>query len=435
MTDTIADLQLQHLDRLERHYAEVLSRLGYDGVLIYSGHPARHYGDDQFASFQAYGHFQHWIGQAYLAFSWLLIRPGHTPVLYLHAPDDFWHLPARLPDEAWTERVDIVEGRFEVPPALPHGRLAVVGDVSATRAESMGAEANPPALLVALDEGRVRKSGFEVACIGEANRQAMAGHGAAHDAFLAGGAELDVQLAYLKASRQREGEVPYGNIVGINEHGGVLHYQHYDTTPPARRHSLLVDAGHRFRGYCADITRTWAGPQADASFPALVEGVAGLQQRLIAGLRPGTDYVELHGHMHQGLAALLVEHGFVTSSVEAAVATGITRAFCPHGLGHLLGIQVHDVAGRCTADGTPLPAPADHPALRLTRELEPGMVVTIEPGLYVIPMLLNPLRQGPASRDVNWHNVDRLAPHGGIRIEDDLLITVNGAENLTREAE
>ncbi|RDB43316.1 Xaa-Pro dipeptidase [Halomonas sp. DQ26W] len=435
MTGPLAELQHLHLDRLERHYAEVLSGLGLDGVALYSGHPAPHYGDDQFANFCAYGHFQHWTGQACLAHSWLLVCPGKRPILYLHAPDDFWHLPARLPQEAWVERVDVVTGRFDAPPALPPGRNAVIGDVDGTTAKALGGELNPAALLTALDEGRVRKSDFEVACIGRANRQAMAGHLAARNAFLAGAAELDVQLAYLQASRQRESDSPYGNIVGINAHAGVLHYQHYDTGTPKNRYSLLVDAGLRYRGYCADITRTWAGPQADALFPALIEGVIQVQQRLIASLRPGVDFVALHERMHDMLAELLVEHRIVFSSPESAVAGGITRAFCPHGLGHLLGIQVHDVAGRRTADGTALTPPAAHPALRLTRELEAGMVVTMEPGLYVIPMLLEPLRAAPAGREVDWALVERLAPHGGIRIEDNVLVTPGAAENLTLEAE
>ncbi|MCE9684231.1 Xaa-Pro dipeptidase [Halomonas alkalisoli] len=435
MTDPLAELQCGHLDRLERHYAETLSSLGHDGVLLYSGQPAPHFGDDQHASFQAYGHFQHWTGQAYLTHSWLLVCPGKRPVLYLHAPDDFWHLPARLPPEAWTERVDVVKGRFDVPPALPRGRYAVIGDVDVATARALGAELNPGALLMALDEGRVRKSEYEVACIGRANRQAMAGHEAARDAFLSGAAELDVQLAYLQASRQRESHVPYGNIVGINAHGGVLHYQHYDTQPPKKQHSLLVDAGHRYRGYCADITRTWAGAQAEELFHALIQGVAQVQQQLIAAVRPGVDYVALHERMHDLLAELLVEHRLVLGTPESAVANGITRVFCPHGLGHLLGIQVHDVAGRRAANGTALPPPDKHPALRLTRELEAGMVVTIEPGLYVIPMLLDPLRKGPVAREVNWERVERLAPHGGIRIEDNVLVTSDTAKNLTPETE
>ncbi|SDO06520.1 Xaa-Pro dipeptidase [Halomonas shengliensis] len=428
MTQDLDTLQARHLDALLAAYAETLGHQALDGVLIHSGRPRCHLGDDQEASFVAYGHFVHWTGQAHLAHSWLLVRPGQTPRLYLHAPEDFWHLPAALPDEPWVNRFEVERGRFETPPALPGGRFAVIGDIEAGEARALGAEANPPALLAALDEGRVRKSAYEVACIHEANRQALAGHAAARRRFLEGGAELDIQLAYLGASRQREGELPYANIVGVNAHGGVLHYQHYDRQAPARRHSLLVDAGHRHRGLCADITRTWAGPDADPAFAPLIEGVTAIKDRLAAALSPGVEFVALQERMHRELAELLVDQGIVRGSAEGAVESGLTRAFCPHGLGHLLGVQVHDVAGRVDAAGRPLPPPEAHPALRLTRRLEAGMVVTIEPGLYVIPMLLAAHR---GRDDVDWGRVERLADHGGIRIEDNLAITAEGATNLT----
>lgn len=431
MNDSFAPLQQAHLDGLERYYAERLSALGYDGVWLFSGRPLLHFGDDQYASYSSFGHFQHWTGQPGMAHCWLRIIPGKRPTLFLHAPDDFWHLPTRLPDEAWTERMEIVVGRFETPPPTTPGRFAVLGDLDSATAQALGAELNPAALWQALDEARVRKSDFEIACLMEANRQAMVGHLAARNAFLAGGAELDVQLAYLGASRQRESEVPYGNIVGINAHGSVLHYQHYEVRPPARRHSLLVDAGARHRGYCADITRTWAGADADPLFADLIRGMTELKQRLVAELRPGLSYVVLHMAMHEGLAKLLRDSGLITRSPEAAVNEGVTYAFCPHGLGHLLGLQVHDVAGRRAADGSSLPPPPAHPALRLTRDLEPGMVLTIEPGLYFIPMLLEPLKAQPQGKTIDWTRVARLAPHGGIRIEDNLLITADAALNLT----
>ena len=429
-------LQTRHFDALENRYAEVLTAQGYDRLLIYSGRPARHFGDDQDASFCSYGHFQHWTGQAQLTHSWLLVQPGRRPVFYLHAPDDFWHLPAQLPEEAWTARLEVITGRYdEAPPIAAGGRLAVIGDVSAATSAALGAELNPAALLTALDEGRVRKSDYEIACLSEANRMAALGHRAARDTFLGGGSELDIHLAYLQDSRQREGELPYGNIVGIGSHAAVLHYQHYDTQAPRERHGLLVDAGHRYRGYCADITRTWTGTDADPLFADLIARMHDIKQRLVAAVAPGVDFIELHERMHRLLGELLVESELVRGSMEAVADNGITRAFCPHGLGHLLGIQVHDVAGRNAPDGSPLPPPADHPALRLTRELEAGMAVTIEPGLYVIPMLLEPLKSGPTARHLNWPMIERLAPHGGIRIEDNVIVTTDAARNLTVDIE
>lgn len=430
-----ADLHLEHLDALTLAYQKVLERHDYAGVLIYSGHPRMQFGDDQTASFSAFGHFLHWAPLPRTEHAWLLIRPGHRPVLHWYAPQDFWYLSPTLPDASWVEHFDIQMQSNPAPPRLPtHERFAILGDVDAAMAQGIGAELNPEPLWLALDELRVRKSRYEIACLREANRMAHAGHLAAHDAFDAEASELDVQLAYLGASRQRESEVPYQNIVGMNCHAGVLHYQLYETQPPRHPHSLLVDAGYRHQGYCADITRTWAGRESIGLFSALIDSVTKLQQELIAALSPGLAYPSLHAAMHQGLGTLLAEHGIVRCSAEAAVAQGITYAFCPHGLGHLLGLQVHDVGGRRDGDGTLLPPPENAPALRLTRTLEPGMVVTMEPGCYIIPMLLAPLRTGEMRQDIDWQSVDALAPHGGIRVEDNVAITADGHDNLTPQS-
>ena len=147
-------------------------------------------------------------------------------------------------------------------------------------------------------------------------------------------------------------------------------------------------------------------------------------------LAPGVDYVDIHRKAHQGIAALLSASGLVSGlSDETIVEQGISRAFFPHGIGHFLGIQVHDVAGK------PTPPPEDAPFLRLTRTLEAGMVVTIEPGLYFIPSLLEPVLNGPQAKYLNRSLLDELQGCGGIRIEDNVAVTASGARNLTRETE
>ena len=119
---------------------------------------------------------------------------------------------------------------------------------------------------------------------------------------------------------------------------------------------------------------------------------------------------------------------------DEAVERRLTRAFLPHGVGHGLGLQVHEVGGhQATVRGGSNPPPDGH-VLRNTRTLEPGHLVTVEPGIYFVPMLLEPLRTGPDASAFDWDLIDALVPLGGIRIEDDVLCTDDGFEDLTREA-
>ncbi|MBP5980256.1 MAG: Xaa-Pro dipeptidase [Halomonas sp.] len=431
MSTTLFNLQLEHIAHLQRAYEQVLAKSGFDSLAIYSGHASNHFADDHAASFQTYGHFMHWVGLADIQHSWLVIAPNTRPQLYLYAPDDFWHLPTKLPEEPWVSALDVHLCSTKTAPRLT-GQAAAVGDierVSVDIRQELKADVAPNAVVQALDELRMFKTPYEVACLREANRLAIAGHQAAQTAFIGASGELDIQLAYLAASRQRESNVPYQNIIGLNNHAGVLHYQHYDLDPPKQRFSLLVDAGRRFRGYCADITRAYSGPDAPAVFGELVNALHRLKDEMVESIAPNVDYIELHKQMHHSLGYILVAHDLFKGSAEQAVQEGVTRAFCPHGLGHSLGLQVHDVAGLRHPDGTSAPAPTEHPALRLTRTLKPGMVVTIEPGLYFIPMLLEPLRNKPLP--INWALVDQLMPCGGIRIEDNVLVTESGYDNLT----
>ena len=124
----------------------------------------------------------------------------------------------------------------------------------------------------------------------------------------------------------------------------------------------------------------------------------------------------------------------INVSPEAAVATGVSSAFFPHGIGHGIGLQVHDVAGFAASDeGGTIAKPDGHPYLRLTRVLEPGMAVTIEPGLYFIDMLLDEVKKNGHADSIDWARVDTFKPYGGIRIEDDVVCTEDAPNNLTRE--
>jgi Xaa-Pro dipeptidase len=296
------------------------------------------------------------------------------------------------------------------------------------------ADVNPQQLLNQIHYGRAYKTSFEVDCIGRATQIGVRGHLAARDAYRNGASEYAIHQAYLLASQQNETELPYSNIVAQNEHAGVLHYQHHDRQPPAHRWSFLIDAGGKFRGYASDITRTYAADD-DSDFAALVAALDQRQQQLIASIKPGLNYLALHESMHRAIGELLAEFEFVSCSGAEAFESGITDAFIPHGLGHLIGLQTHDVAGHMVSpDGGTRPPPERYGALRLTRDIAADQVFTIEPGLYFIPMLLDELRAQPAGRRVNWPVVERYLRFGGIRIEDNIHVTADGPVNLTRDA-
>ena len=425
-----------HVRALEEAFARVLPEQGWDAAVIHSGSLLkRSQFDDQSWSFRPCPHFQHWLPLAEPECV-VVVRPGHRATLLRTNEASFWEQPRPPESDAFAAvlEVEVVRDPAMARARLPAGRVAFVGE-QATRSAEWGIDADascPPALVAALDELRTTKTDYEAACIAEANRRARAGHEALRDAFRSGDAsELELHLLFLRATAQDDPETPYKNIVALGQHASTLHHIAYGRDAPTRgSESLLVDAGATCRGYGSDVTRTWVrGTGATAStFSQLVAGLDSMQQGLCTQLRAGVPYEALHDESHKRMAALLKEVGIVRGSTEEAVESGVTRAFYPHGLGHSLGLQTHDVG--CALR----PPREDNPFLRNTSDVAVGQVVTIEPGVYFIEALLAELRAQSRHRaSIDWSLVDALTPLGGARTEDDLLVVEDGARNLTRE--
>jgi Xaa-Pro dipeptidase len=269
-----------------------------------------------------------------------------------------------------------------------------------------------------------------------ANLRGARGHRAAERAFRAGESEYEIHLAYLRAVDHTEEELPYSNIIAINGNASVLHYTLHerDRMDADSRHSFLIDAGASVNGYASDITRTYS--KRDDEFQDLVDAMDDAQQSLVAAVKPDVNYPDIHMLAHRCVAELLARFEFVRElDADAIVEKRISSAFLPHGVGHYIGLQVHDVGG-FLADpaGKTIPQPEGHPYLRLTRKVEPRMVFTIEPGFYFIDSLLAELKKSENAKYVNWKKVDDFRKFGGIRIEDDVAVTDGGSENLTRAA-
>lgn len=429
-------LYARHVEHRGAEVDEILTELGYDGLLIHSGRPENRLFDDQHPPFRAHAPFVAWVPAPFAADSLLELRPGQKPRLFYCQPDDFWHLPPEKPESWWADSLDV---EIVSRPEDWHERfaeqraLAVIGDERALGDVLDGADLNAPELLWRLDQVRTRKTAWERECMMRANQRAAAGHLAAADAFRAGKSELEIHLAYLAAVGQDQDQLPYNAIVGLNEHAAVLHYQFRSPERPARLRSFLIDSGADVFGYAADVTRTWTLDE-HAEFASLIEQLERAQRQLCDEVRQGVSFVDIHHRAHLAIAGILEHAGIVKMPPEDQVEAGVSAHFFPHGLGHFIGAQVHDVAGQVDDRGRPLPPPDNHPALRLTRKLEAGNVLTIEPGLYFIPSLLEKLRSSDYAGRIDWQVVSELSPFGGIRIEDNVLVTEGEPVNFTRQA-
>ncbi|MGA0053581.1 MAG: Xaa-Pro dipeptidase [Steroidobacteraceae bacterium] len=429
-----------HVAELRARTDRALAAAAFDGVVIQSGEPLGLARDDQQYPYKAHPYFKWWVPLADAPGSLVHYRPGLRPQLIFFVATDFWYQAAALPEAAWVSEFDVivVHSSDEARAALPQdlSRTAWLGDALPELSGYGLAAVNPDDLLRRLDYTRARKTPYEVECLAEANRIALSGHAAAADCFSQGGSEYDIHQAFVAACGLREQELPYNAIVALNEAGSVLHYQILQRQPPARHRSLLIDAGASVHGYGSDITRTHAAADADAEFLALLTKMDALQRRLCDLVKPGVDWRDIHQAAVEQIAALLCSSGILRCGVEESLSSGTARLFFPHGIGHLLGLQVHDVGGVMADDqGGMIPKPPLDPALRLTRKLEPGFVVTMEPGLYFVDALLKPARTSDHATRIDWQRVEKLAPYGGIRIEDNLVVTESGVRNLTREHE
>lgn len=423
--------------RIQRERTDAaLAATGFDSLAIFAGRARMQFLDDQPYPFKANPHFKLWAPLSDCADCWIIYKPQAPLQLLFLQPIDYWYKPPAAPSGYWTGHFAIEvlrQGSDAKAYFRGANRCAFVGEWQAEFDTWGFAAVNPPALLDHLHFDRARKSAYEIECMRGASARGALGHLAAERAFRAGGSEYAIHMEYLRASEQTDNDLPYGNIVALNENAAVLHYQYQERRPPDRHRSFLIDAGAQFGGYAADITRTYSSTADE--FAELVSAMHQLQQALCAQVRAGTEYANIHLDAHHRIAALLREHGVIRMEPANAVTSGLSSVFLPHGVGHLLGLQVHDVAGfALDRTGAQTAKPAGHPHLRLTRTLEPGFVVTIEPGLYFIDALLQQAQASQHASAIDWQRVEELRPYGGIRIEDNVVCTTREPENLTRAA-
>ena len=228
----------------------------------------------------------------------------------------------------------------------------------------------------------------------------------------------------------------YNSIVTV--HGEVLHNERHDGLLE-QNDLLLADVGAETpEGWASDVTRVWpARGQFSSTQRALYDAVLASQLAAIAAVRPGVRYLDVHRAAGLSLLSGLIDLGIFKGDLAGLYARGAAALFFPHGIGHLLGLDVHDMedlgdrAGY--APGRVRSASNGDRYLRLDRDLRPGMCVTIEPGFYQIPALLSNTQETAGLESaLDRKRLAEFADVRGIRIEDDVLVTDSGCEVLTR---
>ncbi len=282
----------------------------------------------------------------------------------------------------------------------------------------------------ALDEMRAVKTEGELELMRRANAVSGAAHAAVMSATRPGMREYELQAIFdaacLKAGLKH---LAYPSIVAAGVNGAVLHYRKNDAVLRSGD-MLLIDAGAELGGYAADITRTFpingkfTRRQRDV-YSVVLEA----QKKCIAKARPGIISADLHVYSMRVIAEGLKDLGFLKGDVDGLVEGGAVRLFYPHGLTHMLGLDVHDVMG---GKRRVLPNPTKVP-VRFVAKLEPGFVITMEPGVYFIDALLkDPALRAKHKNSVDFTKADSFLDFGGIRIEDDIVIRDGAPENLTK---
>lgn len=284
-------------------------------------------------------------------------------------------------------------------------------------------------LAISLDQVRRRKGAEEVQLIGKIAGMAKAGYEALQGVLRPGVTERELQLHYESAVLMAGAEkMPYGTIVGSGENAAILH-----AVPSARKVAagelVLVDAGADLEDYCVDITRVFA---VDGEMTSRQRDVYDLvytaQTEAVSLCRPGAQWRDIHMKSARVIAEGLKQWGFWKGSVDAVLETGAISVFYPHGVGHLVGLKVRDTGNPENTN----PQRYYGARLRVDLPLEKDYLLTVEPGCYFARAFLEDREIRDRYRDqINWSVAEKWTDFGGVRLEDDILITEGPAVSLT----
>ncbi|KAG2187241.1 hypothetical protein INT44_004926 [Umbelopsis vinacea] len=287
------------------------------------------------------------------------------------------------------------------------------------------------ALKPAIYEARMYKAKWEVEMMREANKISSDAHIKLMKEAKAGLNEQQLHALFLyESARNGAFFQSYNPIVAAGSNAATLHYGK-NNAGISPDQFVLIDAGAELNCYASDITRTFpAGGKFSQEQKDIYEIVLEMQKASFELCKPGVEWEDIHRLALRVACRGLIKLGVLKGEEDELIAKHIPACIFPHGLGHSIGIDVHDVGGYL-----PGVQKIDEPGirnLRMRRTLQAGMAVTVEPGIYFCDFIIDPLLKDEATR--KYFDIEKLNQYkkvGGVRIEDDIVITETGFDNLT----
>lgn len=414
------------------------SSSGNDIIFVAGASVSHRYGTDFEYPFRQESNFLYLTGVQEPDFSLILVPSTGEYHLFSPRRDAMyavWMGFVRTQDElnkAYSpDHIHFTDELDAVLKSINPGVVHCVTETDAASIRKSGFNAETGTLADALAYCRVIKTESELDELRKASKVASLAHRSVLSALAPDKREYEM-MALFQYECVRRGYLhqPYSGIHAGGTGAAVLHY--VENNRKLRDGDMyLIDAGAESNGYASDFTRTWPTNGKFSSKQAQLYDIAlEMLETSIANTRAGVEMENLHLDAARVLTERFKEAGFIRGDTEELMKKNIFALFFPHGLGHFLGLDTHDVGGYPKGVER-----IDRPGLRYLRArrlLEPGMVITIEPGIYFIPALLKPAFENPEqSKYLNISVLKEYLDFGGIRIEDNLIITSDGHENMT----
>ena len=393
-----------------------------EAVLVYSGEPIQKPG----------GLDQNYDFIPHPAYFWLSGRRRESEVL-LYSKDMGWvefqkDIPAE--EAVWEgERKDLLVSQPGKPKKELDDVVAKFSSVYRLGQSGTPVEGKTFDLRTALDRERRKKDAAEVRFIEQLAEIAKHGYQRIQETVHPGITEKAVQLAYEGEVYTRGGHtMPYDTIVGSGTNSAILHALPTHKIIKENEY-VLVDAGVDIYDYCVDITRMYyAGNNVSQQHKDLYQLILRAHEECMAMSKPGVMWRDVHMHAARITVDGLLQLGILKGNADELFERGVSSVFFPHGVGHLVGLRVRDAGHEENVH----PKTYAGARLRVDIELEEDHLVTVEPGCYFISSLLNDERIRSKYKDeIVWDEVAKWQHIGGVRIEDNILITANGNKNLT----